>query len=242
MSKAVFCGLGIGPGDPGLITVKAIDILTNADIICVPRSNNKEESIAYEIVKQYIKNSKIIDMPYSMAPEIQNRKTFWQKHAEQICNYMDQNMCVVFVTLGDPGLYSTFAYIANLVIKMRPEYSVKIIPGVSSVNAASAVCGRSLVQAEQCLTIQPCSVVLNKPSEWWYSFDCVSVMKIGKKLPQLIARLQQLSLIDNAMLVTRAGFENQSIIYGNDLINCADDLGYLAILLFYKHLITEESY
>ena len=70
MSKAVFWGLGIGPGDPGLITVKAIDILNNADIICVPRSNNKEESIAYEIVKQYIHNSKIIDMPYSMAPEI----------------------------------------------------------------------------------------------------------------------------------------------------------------------------
>jgi len=242
MSKAVFWGLGIGPGDPGLITVKAIDILNNADIICVPRSKNKEESIAKEIIKQYIHNSKIIDMPYSMAPEIKKRKIIWQKHAEQICNYMDQNMCVVFVTLGDPSLYSTFAYVANLVKKMRPEYFIKIIPGVSSVNAASAVCGRSLVQAEQSLTIQPCSAVMNKPLEWWYSFDCVSVMKIGKKLRQLIERLKQLSIIDNSMLVTRAGFENQSIIYGNDLINCADDLGYLSILLFYKRIIAEESY
>jgi len=231
MKKGTFIGVGIGPGDPRLLTLKAVDTLRLADVICTPRSENKEDSIAYGIVKQFCEGKTIIDMTFSMAPVHADRREFWMRHAQHIAGLCDAGKNVAFVTLGDPGLFSSFEYVVRLVREISPAIEIETVPGITSIAASTAALGISLAQAEEGVTIQPCSRVLDKDASWWRSFDCVVIMKIGKRLPLLIKRLYELSLIDHASLVKRAGFNDISIIKGAPLLDCATELGYLATVI-----------
>lgn len=233
MKNGRFIGVGIGPGDPGLVTVRAIEVIQQAAVICLPRSRNKEESIAYGIIQSYCRDAHCIEMAYSMAHERRNREHYWKKHAETICRLCEQGLCVVFVTLGDPCLYSTFAYVAQLVCGLQPATVIEIVPGVTSIAASAASAGISLAQAEESFLVLPCTQVLNKDAAWWESFDCVVVMKIGSKLPDLIKRLDHCLLLPKTVLVTRAGFDNCTIIRGMSLVDCTIEQGYLATMLVY---------
>ncbi len=231
MSKGEFIGVGIGPGDPELVTVKAVEIIKRADAICLPRSKNKVESIALSIIKSYCNGAKLIDMVYSMAHDQKKRVQYWQEHAETICSMCDEGQTVAFVTLGDPGLYSTFAYVSELVRHMRPQLPIQIIPGISSVPAICAAAGLSLAQADECVTIQPCPQILEKNGQWWNQFDCVVIMKIGRKFPLLIQYLSRNNLLKEAILVKNAGFENCLIIRAEELLQCTNEQGYLATMI-----------
>jgi precorrin-2/cobalt-factor-2 C20-methyltransferase len=226
-----FIGVGIGPGDPRLLTVKAIETLKEVDVICTPRSENKEDSIAYGIIEQYCEGKTILDMSFSMAPVHADRTEFWMRHARHIASLCDEGKVVAFVTLGDPGLFSSFEYVVRLVQKVRPQTVVEVIPGITSISATTAALGISLAQAEGSVAIMPCSRVFDKEPEWWQSFDCVVVMKIGKRLPHLLERLDKLALIEYASLVKRAGFSDVSILRGAALRDCATELGYLSTVV-----------
>jgi precorrin-2/cobalt-factor-2 C20-methyltransferase len=230
LTRGRLIGIGIGPGAPGRITLEAVEVIRKADVICTPRSENKEESIAYEIIKRWCTGKRIVAMPYSMAPDHKAREKSWQDHAQTIASSCSEGELVAFVTLGDPGLYSTFAYVAKLVRGIDSQIPVAIVPGVTSVSACAAAIGQSLAQAEETLTIQPCSQVLAKRGVWWRNFDCVVVMKIGRKLPDLVKHLHRLSLLEHTTLVTRAGFGTGTITSGSDLLTCDAQNGYLATM------------
>jgi precorrin-2/cobalt-factor-2 C20-methyltransferase len=231
VKEGKFVGVGIGSGDPELLTLKAVAALESADVICTPRSENSEDSIAYGIVKRFCGDKPVIDMSFSMAPVHADRREFWMRHAERIVGLCSEGKTVVFVTLGDPGLFSSFEYVVRLVRELRPETAVERVPGITSVAAATASLGISLAQAEEGITIQPCSRVLEKDLLWWRSFDCIVIMKIGKRLPTLITCLDTLSLVENAAMVTRAGFTDCSIIQGTKLLECTLEQGYLATVI-----------
>lgn len=228
MKEGKFIGVGIGPGDPSLLTLKAVAALEKADVVCTPRSENSVDSIAWEIVKPFCKNRTIIDMSFSMAPVHTDRTVFWMRHARTIAGLCDEGKIVTFVTLGDPGLFSSFEYVVRLVRELRPSLDIEIIPGITSISASTAAIGMSLAQAEESITVQPCSKVLDHDLHWWKSFDCIVVMKIGKQILRLIGRLADLSLIENSVMVTRAGFNDSKFTRGKDLLYCKLEQGYLA--------------
>jgi precorrin-2/cobalt-factor-2 C20-methyltransferase len=231
VKTGTFIGVGIGPGDPELLTLKAVAALESADVICTPRSENSEDSIAYGIVKRFCGDKPVIDMSFSMAPVHVDRRGFWMRHAERIVNLCSEGKTVVFVTLGDPGLFSSFEYVVRLVRELHPETVIEIIPGITSIAATTAALGISLAQAEEGITIQPCSIALERDLSWWRSFDCIVIMKIGKRLPFLVKYLDTLSLVENAAMVTRAGFTDCSIIQGTKLLECTVEQGYLATIV-----------
>ena len=235
MNKGKLIGLGIGPGDPELITVKAVEVIKNANVICIPRSKNRDDSIAFEIVKPYIGDTQIVNMVYSMSPEYEARKPYWERHAQTICELSDKGLTIAFVTIGDPCIYSTFAYIMRLVRLKRPPLSIEIIPGITSIAASAAFMQRSIAQAEESLTIQPCSQVIQKSRNWWHDFNCVIIMKIGRKFSRLVDRLNTLELLPGSILISRVGFSNSSIIRGEELVHCSKDIGYLATLFVYPN-------
>lgn len=116
-----FYGIGVGPGDPELLTMKAIKAIEKADVLIAPKTEKKDGSVALSIAKPYLKDD--IEIVYQVFPMVVNFETTdaWQKNKEEILALLQAGKNVVFLTLGDPMFYSTYIYVYRLLAKEK-EY------------------------------------------------------------------------------------------------------------------------
>lgn len=199
-------GLGVGPGDPELLTLKGARLLREADVILVPDKGSGEK-IALEIVKDHVQGKKL---QYCATPMLRDPEIVAQHYdaiASQLTPLLDQGKQVVFITLGDPSIYSTYIYVHQRIIALG--YQAELIPGVPSFCAVAATLGRSLCERSQRLLIVPASH--NEIT------DCLAVdanlvfMKAGKEIGQLKETLDRHGLLKSASLVENCGMEHQRI-------------------------------
>ena len=114
MKTGKLFGIGVGPGDPGLLTVKAVETIKNADIIITPKTEKKDGSVAYNIARKYIpENVEILPMVFQMSNDMEAVNAQWKENRKIIAQKLDEGKNLVFLTLGDPMLYSTYMYIFN---------------------------------------------------------------------------------------------------------------------------------
>src|SRR4030042_2555272 len=118
--NGIFYGVGVGPGDPELITLKAINIIKKADVIFAPKTDKNDKSIALNIVRQYLNDStEIIIQTFPMTNERIKKEDALEKNKNEILDFLKKGKSVVFLTLGDPMIYSTYIYIHKLVKKHK---------------------------------------------------------------------------------------------------------------------------
>ncbi len=152
MKKGKLFGVGIGPGDKELITLKAVNTIKNADVIAIPDSLSGKNR-AYEIIKEYIYEKEIIFIPMPMVKDKEHLKASHESGAELIINYLDKGRNTAFATLGDPSVYSTYMYIHRIV--ESKGYDVEMIAGVTSFCASAARLNISLCDGAEPLIIIP---------------------------------------------------------------------------------------
>ncbi len=159
MRQGILYGIGVGPGDPELLTFKAVSALRASDIVAVPRSGGSEQA-ALNTAERYVRNKPILycDMPMTRDKKV--RDEAHDKAADEICSYLGKGKNVAFLTIGDPSIYSTYWYVHKRV-KAR-GYDAFIIPGVTSFCAAAAAAGRALCMDDEMLYIIPASY-----SDWY---------------------------------------------------------------------------
>ena len=134
MSK--FYGIGVGPGDPELITLKALNVLEKADIIFAPRAKTKEESLAGEIVEKVLRKKKeICELEFPMTNNREELRERYFKSAELILKKISEGKAAAYLTIGDPLLYSTYIYLVNALLELAPELIVETIPGIPAYSA-----------------------------------------------------------------------------------------------------------
>ena len=126
-------GVGVGPGDPELLTVKAISVIQNADYVFVPRSKPEEQGMAEAIVAEYLNEKKLVYLHFPMGPDNSER---YKQSAEKIDDILEDGETGAFITLGDPMTYSTFTYVMFEAQKLQMR--LIIVPGISTFNAAAA--------------------------------------------------------------------------------------------------------
>ncbi len=217
-------GVGVGPGDPELLTLKAVRIIKEAEIIAIP-GEEKEKSVAYHIAEQAIVNldTKIIlSISMPMTKDAKKLEDYHNAGADKIIEYLQQGKDVVFLTLGDPTIYSTYLYLHK---KIREKgYATEIINGIPSFCAVSARLNQGLVEKKEMLHIIPASYEIEEALQL---SGTKVLMKAGQKIKLVCEILKkrscQVSMIENC------GMDNEKIYESIDDI--PQDAGYYSLLI-----------
>ena len=213
----IFYGLGVGPGDPELITIKALRIMEKADVIACP-AKGASPGIAYQIAEQVypeIAMKEILLLDFPMDKEDQS--IVHQKAAEQLIVKLREGKSVAFLTLGDPALYSTFSYISEII---RAEgYQVEMVSGVTSFSAAAARLLISIASGDE-----PVLITTGEIRE----FDgTLIVMKAGRHLKALKEKIAKSG--KTVYLVENCGMPDERVYSG--ISSIPDQTGYFSTLI-----------
>ena len=216
--RGTFYGIGVGPGDPELITVKALKIIKSCPVIAAPRTGNGD-MVALDIVwrtgvlagsAEIAEESgkKILAMDFTMDKDPARRKENYRKNAEAAAGYLDKGLDVAMVTLGDVSLYSTVHYIADELISQG--YEIIMVPGVPSFSAAAASLGIPLAEMAKPVHIIPS--VRNDPDDYLDLPGTKVLMKAGRHLHRTLDELDRRGLLDVTSLAVNCGMEDEVLI------------------------------
>ncbi|MDD6188313.1 MAG: precorrin-2 C(20)-methyltransferase [Clostridiales bacterium] len=199
-------GVGVGPGDPELMTMKAVRVLREADVVMVP-DTSKSDKTALNIAKDYLDGSK--ELIFVKTPMVRDKAVVdaaYDDAARQICALLDQGKQVAFLTLGDPTVYSTYMYIHEKV--MCQGYTVEVVPGVTSFCAAAARLNISLCQGSEPLLVIPAShnpeALMDVPANKVF-------MKAGSSILELQKSLAEHGMLENAAMVENCSMPNERL-------------------------------
>jgi precorrin-2/cobalt-factor-2 C20-methyltransferase len=185
----LFC-VGCGPGDPELLTIRALNLITEADVIFVPTSKLDKPSIALSIVAKYIKETtKIINLVFPMVKDKDALKDYWKKNTLEISQMVRAGKKTLYLTVGDPSLYSTWIYIHRELKKNHKDIEIEIIPGITSIFAFAAESKLSLVEGNEHLSIVPACYDLNKVKNTVKASDTIVFLKDGRYFDNVIEML-----------------------------------------------------
>jgi len=204
-------GVGVGPGDPELITVKAVRVIKEADIIFTAASSKNTYSLAVKIASSYISPSVPIEkLSFPMTKDIKEVEAAWIHNAEQIANVLKQGKTAVFLTLGDPTTYSTFGYILKKMNCIMPKANIETIPGITSFHAASARLNRILVEGEQSLLVTSGAYGGDRIRHI-NGVENVAIVKAYKNIEDINQALKETGLSNKCAAVSKCGRKDEKI-------------------------------
>lgn len=207
MSKiGTLYGLGVGPGDPELITVKAFRLLQQSPVIAYPKKRMGSKSYAHQIAELYVKQAVDKEMlglvfPMTRDPEILERE--WNNTVEQVWERLSEGKDVAFVTEGDPMFYSTFIHMMRVMQEEHPEVPIVTVPGVSSFLGAASRFNLPLADGDERIGIIPATEDREAMRREIEAHDCVVFLKVAKVLPMIIGLLKEMNLADKAAVATK---------------------------------------
>jgi precorrin-2/cobalt-factor-2 C20-methyltransferase len=223
--------VGVGPGDPELLTLKALLVIQKVAVLCVPQSETRQESYALGIVREFIDPAKqeVLRVTFP-TDDAEGAAAAWRGCASAIADRLRRGQDVAFLTEGDPMLYSTFSYVLAGIREQHPHLPVEIVPGVSSVMAAAAAAGVPLGANGQRLAILPAVYGIDDLSEAIANYDTIVLMKVSHTLIQAVANLESLGLAGRGVFVRRATTPREKVV--RDLHELSeDDLDYFSLLI-----------
>ncbi len=222
-------GIGVGPGDPELLTMKAHRILTACSIIAYPAPDTGE-SFARSIIAGYLWPGQIeIPIVIPMRVERFPAKAIYDKAAAEISQHLDAGRDVCVLCEGDPFFYGSFMYLFE---RLADAYHVEIVPGVSSLMASAAALARPLAARNDMLTIIPAPLPDEAIASALERSDAVAFMKVGRHLPRIRALIEAAGLTQSAGYLERVGLANERIMPLGELTD--EEAPYFSIILIYK--------
>jgi len=224
--------IGVGPGDPELITLKGVRLLQAADVVITPVGDRSGSSVAYSIVADHIDpdRQQVLQRVFPMRQPAEQLASAWRDIAAEIASLVRNGMKVAFVTLGDPMLYSTYLYLQHELQNDYPDVAISTVPGISSILAAANRAQMPLGLGDDILSIVPGTLddadleaALDAPGT-------VVLLKVYRAFERIRQLLMKKGLDEHAVYVKRLGLEGEKLVERLADVD-ADDLDYLSLIL-----------
>jgi len=209
----ILYGLGVGPGDPELITLKAARVLNSADVVYAAASTKNSYSLAVSIARPHIPDlTPVKMMHFPMTKDRAEKERAWEKNARILIEELQQKKLVAFITLGDSMTYSTFGYILQYIQQIAPAIPVISVPGITSYQASAACLNAPLVEGEESLLIVSGVNGGQCLRKFSAAPDNLVFMKAYRNMPDITATLEEYGLLENSVAVAKCGLPEEEIV------------------------------
>jgi precorrin-2/cobalt-factor-2 C20-methyltransferase len=227
-------GIGVGPGDPELMTIKAVETLKITGHVFAPIARSNNASIAYDIAKKYIPTD--TPLTYLLFPMLKDKTLLssqWMENYHTIEQVIRQGIDCAFITLGDPGTYSTFTVMQRHFAQHAPDIEVETIPGITSFAFAAAQAGTPLVEGNEILSIVSGNDSAERVAETIDCADTVVFLKTYRNRDRLLKIIEEKGFIRNCLYVQKCGLDGEGMVH--DVEKLAGSPEYLSLIVMKKN-------
>ena len=230
---AKFYGIGTGPGDSTLVTIKAVNTIKRLDILYTPEPKKGGDSLALSIVKEYVPDTvEIKQRHFPMNNDSVEKMASWDAITAEIKADVKAGKEVGFITLGDPMIYSTYVYIME---RLMDEIEVETIPGISSFSNIASNQNFPLVMDTDPLMVIPCTMEEEKIDAALQTYNCFVLMKVYKNFKEIVQKLEKYDLIDSAILVSNSSQEREVVYKDLRDVHLQEKISYFSTILVNKN-------
>ncbi len=228
-----FYGIGVGPGDPELITLKALRVLERVPHIFASCSTKNNYSLALNIVRSHLNGAGLEHLPFPMTRDAQVLEEAWDRNARRVLEVLASGSDAAFVTLGDPLTYSTYGYLLKTLKRLQPEVRIITIPGITSYNAAAALTHIPLTEGEESFYVVSGARGAARLREVIDTADNIVMLKTYRHFDDIYRALEELNLLDRATCISLCGLEGETVV--EDLRHLKGQrLPYLSMIIIKK--------
>lgn len=227
-------GVGVGPGDPKLLTLRAVEVLRDVDVIFSVMGLNTKNSISGSLVDSISGcGGERIPLMFSMAKKISDRESYWQKNADLIIEKLEQGKNCAFVTIGDPLLFSTYTYVLRKITRVLRNLDVETVPGITSFQAVAASQNKAMVEDKQVLSVVPAWTSEVVTDQILQAADTAVFLKTYQHKESILNALKRNNMDDDIIYAERMGLPEEVIIDDIDTIKARDN-EYLSLMIVRK--------
>jgi precorrin-2/cobalt-factor-2 C20-methyltransferase len=230
--------VGVGPGDPDLITVKAVRVLQAADLVLLPTMDADAAGRAEQTVRAHVSHDRLRRLPFALNERADRarREAAWDAAGQTVAAALAElasgqaggAVTVAFATIGDPNVYSTFSYLAATVRRLVPEVEVTTVPGITAMQHLAAAAGVPLVEGQETLTLYPLTAGLPGYRQALRRSDTVVAYKGGRHLPHLVEVLREEGRLEAAVVGAGLGLPEERLLAAAEI---SVELPYLSTVL-----------
>ncbi|MDN3269770.1 precorrin-2 C(20)-methyltransferase [Streptomyces sp. MA15] len=206
-------GVGVGPGDPELVTVKGVNALRAAEVVVVPVMDTGERGRAEATVLHYVPAEKVVRVVFALNERTDRarREAAWDAAGERVAGLLRERGRVAFATIGDPNVYSTFTYLAQTVAGLVPGVVVETVPGITAMQDLAARSGAVLTEGTEPLTLVPVTAGASVLKEALAGPGTVVAYKFGRQAGEVADALRETGRLDHAVWGSALGLPEESV-------------------------------
>ena len=225
-----FYAVGVGPGAPDLVTLRAANLIQSADVIIAPRSKISRESLALVTVRGLIQKQEVVRHVYAMTRDLDETMDRWTEMAELVSRRCKNGQSVVQITVGDPMIYSTSHYLLALVKQALPRERIHVVPGISAFQSVAGSFAESLSIQEDRMMLMP-ATDLDRVEDALGRCETLVLYKVGKHVDKIASLLKRKGLLGRARLVCNSEQQGKEFVT-TDLLSAANGRhGYMATVI-----------
>lgn len=208
--KGILIGIGVGPGDPELMTLKAVRAIEQADVLAIPVADSGEKSVAFSIVKEVcnIDGKIVLPISFSMSRVKAERLQSRERAVKNVRKQLNFGKTVAMIALGDIGIYSTFMYVKK---ELEKEFLVKMIPGIPSFCAGASQALISVVEGRESFVVMPSFTESEQLAQALNGYDTVIIMKAGRKMKEIYKMLSEKKCLSSTTVIADCGLSSEYI-------------------------------